>query len=500
MSTRVMFSKSRASGVLMGMSAPQLAVGAVALFLVIQAVNSPDNWGWWVLAAVLTALTIILRFAGRPLAAVGPALVVEGVMRMFGLTKYRGGPARKDDRPEMVGQPQLPGDLSRLRFSSYRISDAQPAVGIITDTADGHIMVILEVEGEGYLKVDQDVLDMRARAFQSMLDATARGNEALVCLQILHRVIPDQGDESHRELRRRGGLGNRFVREANQALVNAHADTGVRHESYVVLRIDPKKDPASVKDFGRGPEAAAALAVRQFTSIGRHLQSCGVKVKGWVPERGIAAILRSAYDPASDRMVARRGGGHGDTTGGDGGLPSGVAPTHAGPMFAQRAMTYYRHNDHYTRTFWVQEWPRSREGVAIGFLMPLILGLGIRHTVSLVFKPIPPQKAKTKLNREIDSADTRGRMNSRIRGRVSREDRRERADVDRKEAEQVDGHTSFSIAGLVSVTSPSRQELEIDSAAVESAMNESNLECQRFIIETDQAFVMAALPLARGLV
>jgi hypothetical protein len=100
----------------------------------------------------------------------------------------------------------------------------------------------------------------------------------------------------------------------------------------VVLRLDPARDAEVVREFGGGPEAAAALAVRWVSTLRRQLRSCGVDVLGWLPPRGVAAVLRSAYDPASDRMVKRRGGGEGDTMGGDEGLPSGEDPAAAGPM------------------------------------------------------------------------------------------------------------------------------------------------------------------------
>ena len=126
-------------------------------------------------------------------------------------------------------------------------------------------------------------------------------------------MIPDQGDEVWREARRRGGVGGRFARQAYQALLDAHADGGLRHESYVILRIDPARDTGSVREFGGGAAAAAALAVQWVSTVRRQLQACGVQVTGWLPPRGVAAVIRSAYDPASDRMVKRRGGGGGDS-------------------------------------------------------------------------------------------------------------------------------------------------------------------------------------------
>ena len=210
-------------------------------------------------------------------------------------------------------------------------------------------------------------------------------------------------------------------------------------------------------------------------------------------------MIRSAYDPASDRMVNRRGGGGGDTSGGDAGLASGVDPVAAGPMYARRAMSYYAHNDHVTRVWWIQQWPRSSAGAPVGFLQPLLLGLPHRHTVSLLFRPVPYRKAARQSSTASSSVETRQHLNEKIGRRRRKTDDRELADINRRENETVDGYATFSVGGFVSVTAPAREHLDAVSADTESAINECNLEAQRWILETDQAFAMAALPLARGL-
>lgn len=498
---RVVFSRSRVEGVVWGMSAAQLVLGVIGLFLVVAAVGGEPGWGWYLAGAAAVFGLIVGRFRGRSLADIGPALAVEGVMRTLGWQVFRGGPVRREitDEGFEVGQPMLPGALSRLRFGSYRVGPVGPPVCVITDTADGTVTVVLAVVGTGGALTDTAVANTQAAAFGSMLDALARGNAPVVCLQVLHRVIPDQGDEVWREARRRGGLGGRFARHAYQQLLAAHADGGLRHESYVILRIDPARDAGSVKEFGGGAQAKAALAVQWVTTVRRQLRACGVQVTGWLPPRGVAAVIRSAYDPASDRMVKRRAGGQGDSTGGDGGLPSGVDPAAAGPMYARRAMSYYAHNDHVTRVWWIQQWPRSTAGAPVGFLQPLLLGLPHRHTVCLLFRPVPYRKAARQTNTASSSVETRQHLNSKIGRRRKKTDDRELADINRRENETVDGYATFSVAGLVSVTAPGREHLEAVSADTESAINECNLEAQRWILETDQAFAIAALPLARGL-
>ena len=499
---RVVFSRSRAEGVLWGMSVPQLLLAVLALFMVVAAVSGRPGWGWWLLAAGVLVVADPRptegTFAGRFRAGAGGG-GSDADVQVARFPGRPGAPRRRVDDGFDLGQPMLPGALSRLRFGSYRVSPDGPPVCVITDTADGTVTVVLAVVGAGGALTDTVTANAQATAFGSMLDALARGNAPVVSLQILHRVIPDQGDEVWREARRRGGVGGRFARQAYQALLEAHADGGLRHESYVVLRIDPSRDTGSVKEFGGGRQAAAALAVQWVTTVRRQLRACGVQVTGWLPPRGVAAVIRSAFDPASDQMVKRRGGGGGDTSGGDDGLPSGVDPSAAGPMYARRAMSYYAHNDHVTRVWWIQQWPRSTAGAPAGFLQPLLLGLPHRHTVSLLFRPVPYRKAARQTNTASSSVETRQHLNEKIGRRRKKTDDRELADINRREDETVDGYATFSVGGFVSVTAPGREHLEAVSADTESAINECNLEAQRWILETDQAFAMAALPLARGL-
>ena len=500
---RVVFARRRVEGAVFGLSAAQLMLAVPALFLVVTAMNGRAGWGWWLAGAGLLLLLIVARHHGRSWADIGPALMVEALMRMLGWHVFRGGPGRRpagghDDDTFTLGQPMLPGALSRLRFGAYRVGRGGPPVCVVTDTADGTVTVVLAVQGTGGALTDTSALNAHAHAFGSLLDGIARGRSPVMSLQILHRVIPDQGDDVWREARRRGQAGSRFARQAYRALLDAHADGGLRHESYVVLRLDPARDTDVMREFGGGPQAAAALAVRWVSTVRKRLRSCGVDVLGWLPPRGVAAVLRSAYDPASDRMVKRRGGGDGDTTGGDDGLPSGVDPAAAGPMYGRRAMSYYAHNDQVTRVWWIQQWPHSKSGVPVGFLQPLLLALPHRHTVSLLLAPVPARTANRQTNTASSSVETRQHLNRKIGRRRQKADDRALADIDRREDDAVDGHATFRVAGLVSVTT-APERLETATADTESALNECNLEGQRWILETDQAFVMAALPLARGL-
>lgn len=499
MTARVVFARAR-SGVLWGLSVPQLVLLVAAIFMATLAVRGGPLWWLPALGTVVIVLLVWARYRGRPLADLAPTLLVESIVRAFDLHIYRGGPvrARLTKEPERGRRLVLPGALGRLVVEEYSMGEGRPPVAVVRDEADGTICAVLQVSGSGIVGADDGGLVEKSEGFQRALNALARGSAPVVCIQLLHSVIPDEGDEVWRQLRRAPNLGARFAGPAYKDLLGAAAGTGIGHRSYVTVRLDPSRDRARLREYGGGPAAEVALAADAVAGLERDLRTAGVKVTGWLPARAVAEVIRSAFDPSSDRMLNRRGGGAGDSEGGDAGLPSGVDPSAAGPMYAARATSYYAHNEYRSRCWWVQQWPRSRQGVIVGFLQPLVLGLPYRHTVSITLEPVPYRQAQRRVTRDVSSAETRRFMNWKIRHRVTREDQREAEDVDRRERELVEGYAAFKVSGMVSVTGRDLDHLEAITPDVESALNECSLEAQRWIIETDQAFACAALPLARG--
>lgn len=506
--SRVVFSKAR-QGVIWGLSVSQIGTLGIALLMGLLALQGGPRW-WVSVVALLLLITLVLaRFRGRPLADLGPALAAEGASRLMGLHIYRGGPVRANalnaagktrNGKSTVGGGEplvLPGALGQLSIESYEMGDGRPPVAVVRDAADGTISAVLAVVGSGMMGADDPGIADKSEGFMRALNALSRGASPVVCIQLMHGVIPDEGDEVWRQLRR-ANITVRHAGPAYNGLLEAAAGTGIQHVSYVTVRLDPSRDKARLREYGGGPAAEMAIAVEAVAGLERDLRAAGVIVTGWLPARAVAAVIRSAFDPSSDRMINRRGGGRGDSEGGDSGLPSGVDPAAAGPMYAERGLNYYAHNDHRSRVWWIQQWPRSRQGVPVGFLQPLLLSLPYRHTLTLLLRPVPDRKAQRKVNRDVSSSDARRFLSFKVKGRVSREDQREAQDIDRRERELVEGNAAFEVSGLVSVTARGVDQLEAITPDVESALNQCSLEAQRWIIETDQAFACAALPLARG--
>lgn len=505
---RVVFSKRKDPALLLGRTLAQLVFLVIAGFFVIMFVRgmSAGRINWWLL---VTAVALVplgwARIRGRSIADVGPALVADRVLRLLRQREYRGGPHRRlpqDTAGTPKVQPRLPGLLKALEFESFEVGESRAEQGVVFDRTDGTVTIVLEVTGVTFPLQDTGTANAYAIGFQRLLDALARRDSPIQGIQNLERVIPDRAEASRREYRRRGNRGHWFAQEANELLLESEAGRDVSHTSLIAVRIDPRRTKSikqQVTELGGRDTGAAALAFKVAAGLEHDLQSAGLKVLGILPPRAIAAHCRSALDPNSDEMVARRGGGLGDDAGGDEGMPSGSAPAAIEPSRLLPGTSYLWHNDQVSRTWWIEEYPRSAAGVPVGFLYPLLLRVPWRHSVSQLIMPLDRRQAAREINQDLSKADATNKLDRKWGRRKTRAKEREEADTDRREVDLSEGFSNHRVVTLVTATATSVKQLNLISADIESAMNTCGMEGYIWYVETDQAFVAGALPLGRGL-
>ncbi|MBB4963518.1 SCO6880 family protein [Saccharothrix violaceirubra] len=459
---RVRFSKRRSDGVLWGKSASQLVCLVVALFTAVA--------GAWVVAGVLVAVALV-PVCGRPLVDFAPILLAQVVTRVTGEHEYRGGPFRLLPGEPGLDGPRLPGDLARLRFGAYSVGDRE--LGVVYE-GDGGVTAAVEVRAETFALLDAADRARLVIGLGAVLNAVCRADSPIVRVQLLHRVVPDAGGDIRRDWEMHGNRDNPTASAVYEELLD---DGGVRHESFLVLRLDPRRAGARITAAGGGDDGAAAVLFTEVVRVARGLRSAGLTVLGWVPPRGLGYLVRSAFDPSA----------------------KDVDPGLCHPMATSTSRSHYATDGAVHRTWWIDEWPRTEAGVPAGFLEPVLLGSTAPRTVSLVLEPLPARKAQTRIAVEAGADDARETLNRRIDRRTTRADRREAEDVHRREAELVDGFGHFRFLGFVSVTAPTTAELEVRAGLVEAALDEAAVEPRVLYWEQDQGFWAAALPFARGL-
>jgi hypothetical protein len=195
-------------------------------------------------------------------------------------------------------------------------------------------------------------------------------------------------------------------------------------------------------------------------------------------------MLRSAYDPAVAAALERHS-------------RVGRDLATAGPIAVEERWASLRSDSAYHAVLWVSEWPRAM--VYPGFLAPILLTSGARRAVSILYDPIRPDvAARTIRRRKVEHLSDRAQ-----RARLGQiEDAAISAELDdvlQQEADLVAGHGILRYTAFVAVTATSAETLEAAIAQIEQSAIQASCETRRVYGQQAQAFVAAALPLARGL-
>jgi hypothetical protein len=231
-----------------------------------------------------------------------------------------------------------------------------------------------------------------------------------------------------------------------------------------------------------GTAAAPLVLLAELSRLADQLSAAEVHVDGVIPPRGVARLLRTAYDPAAQTSVDRRSA-----------QAHGVAAIAAGPVVIERHWDCYRSDSGWHATYWIAEWPRLTVGP--DFLAPLLLTADVRHSVSLIAEPLPTATA----SRKLASARTAEAANASLRARVgqldSERNRVEADEVDRRERDLVAGHAVCRFAAFVTVTATTREALGEACGRIEHAATMAHLELRLLYGQQDHAFIRT-LPLA----
>lgn len=470
------FGRRETRGVLLGLSAAQLACAALAVAALTSGFLSGQLTGGAVsLLVVVPSLVLAFAPAGgrRAVEWTGP-LVNTSWQHATGQHQFLGGPLAPP--AELV----LPGRASRLRVLTFPSGSA-----VIQDQRANTLTVILEVAASSFVLLDRATQSRRVAAWGGLLAALCHGGRC-ARIQWLERTIPDSGDSLQQWWRRSGDAASPAAAIYADVIRDA-GPAAQRHETFLVMAVDAGRLTRQIRGAGGGLRGITTVMSREMSAFEAAVAAAELTVLGWASPRRLAGIVRTAFDPA---VAAHQ----------DCDPPADASvrtPGHAGPMAHETHWEYYRSDSGVHATYWIAEWPRLP--VHAGFLQPLLLECGARRTVSLVAQPLAAEKASRQIRRakveHLTNAEQRARL-----GQVAdaRQDA-EYADVLAREAELVAGHGDLRFTGYVSTTVPDEDDLPAAAAAVELAALQSHLELRRLYGQQDQAFCAAALPLALGL-
>lgn len=465
-------------GVLLGLSLAQLALVALAGCLLLAVILTAGIVGmlellplWAVLAAVVLA-----RHRGRSLADWTPIVVRYALRRARRQLLWLARPGR---RPVREGLLHLPGRAASLRV----VTSPDGRLAAVHDPHAATLTAVVRVASRAYALLDPGTQHHNVAGWGRALAALARTGQ-VARIQVLERTVPDSGDALRRYWQEHGRPGTPLAGPLYEELIANAGPAAAPHEAYVAIALDMKATRRLISQAGGGLTGGFALLAQLATTFDQAARTAGLTPVGWLTGRQIAAVVRTAYDPAAlpalDRWTS-------------GGAP-GADPTAAGPVVVAEQPGHIATDTAVHTTYWVENWPRTETNA--GFLHQVLFTAGVRRTLSLSFTPKGLDSAMRDVQRRKASVIADATERAR-RGQVDSEaDGIEYQDIKERERQLIAGHADVALTGLLTVSADSEEELRAACATVETAAVAAQLDLRRLTWQQAEAFTTAALPLA----
>lgn len=471
----VKFSRLTRRGVLLGLSASQLAVLGVGAFVLVVALYAGGSGGLLYAAAPLGVCAALawVGFGGRKLIEWLPIGARWAWRWTGGQLLFR----RRITRPRPVGTLALPGDAARLR----QWLDPESGAVMIHDPHQARLTAIIGVSHPAFILLDATEQQRRVAAWGRVL-ATACRSGRIAALQAMERTLPDSGNGLAQWWSQHGTQDDSWAARTYAELVSRAGPAGERHATTVSLSLDMKASSRAIRAAGGGNRGAAAVLRQEMATLSAALRSADLAPTGWLETGDLALMLRTAYDPGVAGALER----HGD-------LGRDLAT--AGPVGVMESWSSVRSDSAHHCVLWISEWPRSL--VYPGFLASVLLSSGIRRTFTLLYTPMRTDQAVRDLRKKKTEYISDAAQRQRIGQIEDAQHSAEYHDVLQQEADITAGHGLLRVTGLIAVTAHDPDELERTVAEIEQAAIQASCETRRLWGQQAQAFAAAALPLCR---
>ncbi|MEU8649703.1 SCO6880 family protein [Streptomyces sp. NPDC048737] len=468
-------------GILLGLSLPQLLLVSATLAVLLLTVISTGLLGAVALAPLWAAsgALVAIRRHGRSLIDWAPIVTRYAHRRRTGQTLWL---ARPVTRPRQDGILHLPGTTASLKVVTP--GDSANGAAAVHDPHQQTLTAIARVSSRAFALLDPATQNHNVSSWGRALAGIARTGH-IATVQVLERTVPDSGDTLTRHWTHHGQPQTPVAGQIYSELVASAGPAAAPHETYLAISLDLKAARRLISQAGGGLPGAFTVMEQTTASIAQAARNAGLQVTGWLTAREIAAVIRTAYDPAALAALQQW-----SETGRAEADPAAAGPVVQVEEYDRLATDSARH-----ATYWVENWPRTEMGA--GFLHGIMFTAGVRRSLSLIYVPQALESALRDVQRRkaaiIADANERSR-----RGQVdSEEDSVEYADVKQRERQLIAGHADVALTGLVTVTADTDGLLDAACAQIETHAVTSGVDLRRLNYQQPDAFTLSALPLAR---
>lgn len=466
-------------GVLMGLSGPQVTGVAVTGLLLLATLLTSGIVGALKLIPVWAVLlaAVFVRYRGRSLADWTPIGLRYLLRRAKGQLLWLARPAT---RPRREGLLHLPGTAASLRV----VSSPDGRMGAVHDPHQATLTAVVRVSARAFALLDPAAQAANVAGWGRTLAALARTGH-IARIQVLERTVPDSGDALNRYWAEHGNSSAPLAGQVYRDLIEAAGPAAAPHEAYVALALDMRAARRLINQAGGGLTGAFTVLSQLTSTFDQAARTAGLAPGPWLAADEIAAVIRTAYDPASSAALDQWS---------QTGRPQ-AEPAAAGPVVMVEHSDRITTDSAHHATYWIENWPRIE--TSPGFLHQLLFTSGVRRTLSLTYAPKGLDSALKDVQRKKASVIADAAERAR-KGQVeSEEDTVEYADIKDRERQLIAGHADVALTGLLTVSAESDGELNSACAAIETAAVAAMTDLRRLTWQQAEAFTTAALPLAR---
>ncbi|MBO8189892.1 SCO6880 family protein [Streptomyces spirodelae] len=489
--------QSERSGFIGNLSGPGFALVAAASAIALVPIHQ-KSWTAALICLPLAGVLLLLAY-GRVLGLTADEWIVLAVRHQYAVATRRNlffsgafAPRTRDGRQPM----DLPGSLARLHMLEAP-DGLGGQLGIMHNPLEASYTAIARVTFPGLALSDTAKQNARVAGWAAFLRSQCKEDGVITRVAVHQRSLPDDGTALRSWTARHTSPGAPAVAvESLNELMAGAGPSATARETYLAVTLSSSRARLAVKGAGGGQAGAAAVLVREITAMHGALSSAGLQVLEWLSPNGVAQAIRTAYDPEEQLAAAARDAAAEDPSWQ--GVAGGVLPEVAGPAAAETSWGVYRHDSAWTVTYQVRGFPLSE--VYATFLTPLLRPRqNARRSLSLVYEPIGPSKARNELAREKTKRQSARKLRAKT-GRDESEDERREAETARaQDIARAAGHGVVRLTGVLAVTVTDFEELETACAELQADASEAGLTLRRIWGAQDSGFAVAALPLAQGL-
>jgi hypothetical protein len=501
------------AGVFLGLRAGQLVgfllAGAVGLALL----RSGGVLGLFAAAGVLalSAAVVMVPVGGHTAGEWAPLLVRFLLRRAAGRARFRaahpqaghllGVPAGGlDPQPPEPGR-SMPGELAELELLEGELLWYERArLGVAADRRAGTYTAVMACRGRAFALLAPEERQARLEDYGAVLAALARDGSPVRRVCWVERTVPSDGD----------AMGDYLLSQMREELDLEHpagelvsylqllgraGAVAEEHELFFAVQIDAHAPGArrAVRRQGGGDLGAMTVLAEETGRLIELLDAAQIVVRGVLTRRGLAAVVRNAYDPWGRRQRERTLDPDEQPQG------EGVAEHTAGPVAREEHWGTLAADGALHSTLWVAEWPRI--DVRGLFLQPLLMSAPGVRSVAMVMELLGPARAIRRAERAATEASAERSLRDRVGQRTSQRQAQRESAAHVRERELAEGHAAVRFSAYVTVSVPrgaGHGELEALVSRVELEAKRCPLRLERLWGQQAEAFTYT-LPLCRGL-